>query len=172
MQNIKELKKTNIPWMGEIPKHWEVRRLKNLYDFDKGQGLSKLDISNEGIHECLLYGELFTRFKGYNVIDDNFQKTNIQERKISKGNELLIPGSTTTTSVDLCNCKTLKKSGILLGGEIKNNDSLTTLGVFSFLQTIGSHFIIKINKKVNLTEARAKKSFPVLKERRPLIVNM
>ena len=118
MQNIKEFKKTNIPWMGEIPKHWEVRRLKSLYDFDKGQGLSKLDISNEGIHECLLYGELFTRFKGYNVIDDNFQKTNIQERKISKGNELLIPGSTTTTSVDLCNCKALKKSGILLGGDI------------------------------------------------------
>ena len=118
MQNIKEFKKTNIPWMGEIPKRWEVRRLKSLYDFDKGQGLSKLDISNEGIHECLLYGELFTRFKGYNVIDDNFQKTNIQERKISKGNELLIPGSTTTTSVDLCNCKTLKKSGILLGGDI------------------------------------------------------
>ena len=118
MQNIKELKKTNIPWMGEIPKHWEVRRLKSLYDFDKGQGLSKLDISNEGIHECLLYGELFTRFKGYNVIDDNFQKTNIQERKISKGNELLIPGSTTTTSVDLCNCKALKKSRILLGGDI------------------------------------------------------
>ena len=56
--------------------------------------------------------------------------------------------------------------------EIKNNDSLTTLGVFSFLQTIKSHFIIKIKKKVNLTEARAKKSFPVLKERRPLIVNM
>ena len=56
--------------------------------------------------------------------------------------------------------------------EIKDNDSLTTLGVFSFLQTIRSHFIIKINKKVNFTEAIAKKSFPVLKERRPLIVNM
>ena len=30
MQNIKELKKTNIPWMGEIPKYWKTYKLKYI----------------------------------------------------------------------------------------------------------------------------------------------
>jgi len=30
-------KKTNIPWIGEIPAHWEVRRLKNIVNYEKGK---------------------------------------------------------------------------------------------------------------------------------------
>ena len=88
-KNVK-LKSTGIDWLGDIPEHWEVRRLKSLYSFDKGSGLSKLDITDKGNNKCLLYGELFTRLKGYNIVDDNFQKTNIEQGKKSQGNEILI----------------------------------------------------------------------------------
>ena len=140
-KNVK-LKSTGIDWLGDIPEHWEVRRLKSLYSFDKGSGLSKLDITDKGNNKCLLYGELFTRLKGYNIVDDNFQKTNIEQGKKSQGNEILIPGSTTTTSIDLCNCKTLNHSGILLGGDIIILRPLKT----NILNEFYSYFISSICK--------------------------
>jgi len=111
-------KESGVEWIGEIPSEWSNIKVKNIYTFGKGKGLSKSDIVDNGKYECLLYGELFTRLGSLNVVDDNFNKTNKLENVISEGNELLIPGSTTTTGIDLCNCKTLNKSGIILGGDI------------------------------------------------------
>ena len=111
-------KDSGVEWVGEIPSKWEWLKIKNLFSFSKGTGISKSDIEEDGTSKCILYGELFTRFKDFNVIPSEFSKTNLEDRIVSEGNELLIPGSTTTTSVDLCNCKTLNHKGIQLGGDI------------------------------------------------------
>ena len=111
-------KDSGVEWIGGVPSHWEVLKVKNLFNFSKGKGLSKSDLDENGEYECLLYGELFTRLGGLNVVDEKFSKTNKQENVLSEGNELLIPCSTTTTNIDLCKCKTLNKEGIILGGDI------------------------------------------------------
>jgi len=118
MDTYPSYKDSGVEWIGDIPSGWDLVKVKNLFTFSKGSGISKKDIEKEGSSNCILYGELFTRFKNFNVIPDDFSKTNLKDKIVSNGNELLIPGSTTTTSVDLCNCKTLKHSGVQLGGDI------------------------------------------------------
>ena len=118
MRRYDSYKDSRVEWIGEIPSGWEWLKIKSLFTFDKGSGISKSDLEEDGLSECILYGELFTRFKKYNVIPNDFSKTNLEGKIVSEGNELLIPGSTTTTSVDLCNCKTLNHKGIQIGGDI------------------------------------------------------
>lgn len=42
------LKPSGVPWLGEIPKHWEVRRLKSLARFQSGDGITSLEIEANG----------------------------------------------------------------------------------------------------------------------------
>lgn len=42
------IKPSCIPWLGEIPQHWEVRRLKNLAHFQSGEGITALEIEPKG----------------------------------------------------------------------------------------------------------------------------
>ena len=46
-------------WLGEVPKHWDVRRLGQIGAFSKGSGGSKEDESNGGV-PCIRYGDLYT----------------------------------------------------------------------------------------------------------------
>ena len=42
------LKPSGIPWLGDIPQHWEVRRLKHLAWFQSGDGITSLQIEATG----------------------------------------------------------------------------------------------------------------------------
>ena len=42
------LKPSGIPWLGDIPQHWEVRRLKHLAWFQSGNGITSLQIEATG----------------------------------------------------------------------------------------------------------------------------
>jgi restriction endonuclease S subunit len=113
-----DYKDSHSELIGEVPKHWEILKIKNIFDFSKGQGLSKSEVEDDAKSKCLLYGELFTRYKDINLIDEIYSYTNSDGQILSEGNELLIPGSTTTSGVDLANCKYLKIKDVILGGDI------------------------------------------------------
>ena len=50
-----EIKDSGIDWLGKIPKHWEVRRLKNiLININSGDGIKNDDLIEEGEFE--IYG--------------------------------------------------------------------------------------------------------------------
>ena len=42
------LKPSGIPWLGEIPAHWEVKRLKHLAHFQSGDAITSLQIEDSG----------------------------------------------------------------------------------------------------------------------------
>jgi type I restriction enzyme S subunit len=42
------LKPSGIPWLGDVPQHWEVRRLKHLARFQSGDGITSLQIEATG----------------------------------------------------------------------------------------------------------------------------
>ena len=46
--NVK-LKPSGVEWIGEIPEHWEVKRLKFLATYFKGNAFSSADFNSEGI---------------------------------------------------------------------------------------------------------------------------
>lgn len=55
------MKDSGIEWLGEIPKHWGVRKLKYVADFQSGEMITSETISNEG--EFPVYGG--GGFRGY-----------------------------------------------------------------------------------------------------------
>lgn len=118
MKSYPSYKDTGVEWIGEIPNNWELLKVKKICSFGKGQGLSKSSINTDGKNECILYGELFTTYKNLNVINKVVSRTDEEGSILSKGNEILIPGSTTTTGVDLSNSKFLPYPNVMLGGDI------------------------------------------------------
>jgi len=95
---------------------WEVKKLEEIFYSEKGSGISKNKIIENGKYECVLYGELYTKYN--EVISEVVSKTNIQEGIKSKIGDILIPSSTTTTGIDLANVTALNKENVLLGGDI------------------------------------------------------
>ena len=61
-QNI-EFKDSGIPWIGQIPKHWEVKRLKYIATkIYKGNGITKEQVFENGDMPCVRYGEIYTKY--------------------------------------------------------------------------------------------------------------
>lgn len=95
---------------------WEMKKLGEVFHSKKGKGLSKDNLTENGTNECILYGELYTKYS--EVISTVISKTNTLDGLKSKNGDLLIPCSTTTTGIDLANVTAVNKEGILLGGDI------------------------------------------------------
>lgn len=60
-----EMIDSGIEWIGKIPKHWEIRRFKNYFKFDKGLTITKENLQDDGIF-CVNYGEIHSKF-GFEV---------------------------------------------------------------------------------------------------------
>lgn len=59
----REFKDSGIPWIGEIPKHWEVKRLKYIATkIYKGNGITKEQVFENGDMPCVRYGEIYTKY--------------------------------------------------------------------------------------------------------------
>ena len=95
---------------------WEVKKLGEVFYSEKGKGISKDKLIEDGKFECVLYGELYTKYS--EVIFEVVSKTNEIDGVKSKKGDLLIPSSTTTTGIDLANVTALNKDDVLLGGDI------------------------------------------------------
>jgi type I restriction enzyme S subunit len=55
------LKPSGVDWLGDIPKHWEVKSLRQLGCFSKGSGGPREDDVAEGV-PCIRYGHLYMYF--------------------------------------------------------------------------------------------------------------
>lgn len=99
-----------------IPQGWFETTLEKECDVLKGQGLSKGNLFDGGKNECILYGELYTKYG--EVVDVIKSHTDSEEGIGSKNGDILIPASTTTIAKDLAIATALNKDGVLLGGDI------------------------------------------------------
>ncbi len=52
-------KDSGVPWLGEVPEHWDVRRLGQIGRLSKGTGGNKDDELPSGV-QCVRYGDLYT----------------------------------------------------------------------------------------------------------------
>ena len=95
---------------------WKERALESIFQFKKGQGLSKGAVIPEGVRPCILYGELYTRYP--EVIREVVSRTNANDGFPSKSGDVLIPASTTTTGIDLANATAILENDVLLSGDI------------------------------------------------------
>ncbi|WP_418868616.1 restriction endonuclease subunit S [Segatella hominis] len=111
--------KLNVPNLRfpEFQGEWKEKRLSEIADLFKGNGISKEQLTDTG-EPCILYGELYTKYKS-EVISDIFSKTDIDTRKLvkSKANDVIIPCSG-ETAVDIATARCVPYDNILLGGDL------------------------------------------------------
>lgn len=95
---------------------WLETTLNDIATFSKGKGISKNDISEEGI-ECVRYGELYTKYGEliYNI--DSKTDLNKNELVLSNKNDILIPCSG-ETAIDLATASCIQKEQVVIGGDI------------------------------------------------------
>lgn len=115
---------------GELvePPDWEKKKLGEVFYSEKGKGISKNKVVEDGKYDCVLYGELYTKYS--EVIFEVESKTNELDGIKSEIGDLLIPSSTTTTGIDLANVTALNKKDVLLGGDItvlRSNEKINNI---------------------------------------------
>ena len=94
---------------------WEQRKLGELCTFSKGHGYSKADIRDAGT-PLILYGRLYTQYESRIEEVDTF--TVEQTGSIlSRGNEVIVPASGETAE-DIAVASSVRRSGIILGGDL------------------------------------------------------
>src|SRR5690242_13474449 len=54
------MKDSRVPWLGEVPEHWDVSSIAHIGQLFKGNGGSKEDEVEVGV-PCIRYGDLYTR---------------------------------------------------------------------------------------------------------------
>ena len=94
---------------------WEQRKLGELCTFSKGHGYSKADIRDAGT-PLILYGRLYTQYESRIEEVDTFAVE--QDGSIlSRGNEVIVPASGETAE-DIAVASSVRRSGIILGGDL------------------------------------------------------
>lgn len=99
-----------------IPKGWKKYILKDSVQFLRGSGLSKDQVVEGGKYKCVLYGELYTKYK--ETIKEVQSRTNSVEGTKSRNGDVVLPSSTTTKGIDLANAVAINEDNVLLGGDI------------------------------------------------------
>ena len=103
----------------EFTKKWKPNVLdeQENISFLKGKGISKVDIVDDGITECIRYGELYTIYD--EVIDKISSRTNLSNNELvfSKANDVIIPASG-ETQIDIATASCVLRDGIALSGDL------------------------------------------------------
>lgn len=86
-----EYKDSGVDWLGEIPRHWELSKLRYNFAFGKGLTITKENLRDEGI-PCVNYGEVHSKY-GFEV-DPRVHSLKCVDEKYLKdnGNSLLLNG--------------------------------------------------------------------------------
>lgn len=64
------MRNSGIDWIGEIPEHWEISKLKYYINVDSGDAITSEQISDKGLYPVYGGGEIMGYFSDYNITDD------------------------------------------------------------------------------------------------------
>jgi type I restriction enzyme S subunit len=113
-----KMKDSGIAFIGEIPEHWEVKRLGVIGYFSKGGGFSKSDLKENGCY-AVLYGDIYTKynFKINSINRYISNKTGENSILINEG-DILFSGSGETKE-DIGKCVVLNiNDKVYAGGDV------------------------------------------------------
>lgn len=98
-----KMKDSGLEWLGEIPAHWEMRRLAQFGPFYKGSGIARADITESGL-PAITYGDIYTQ---YDVQAEQLVKFTSEEvaqkaQQILSGDLLLTGSGETIEDIGKC----------------------------------------------------------------------
>lgn len=94
---------------------WSNDTIGNIATFSKGRGYSKSDLRSEG-NPLILYGRLYTNYSTVIKSVDTYATLKTGS-VLSKGNEVIIPGSGETPE-DIAVASAVEQKGVILGGDL------------------------------------------------------
>ena len=131
---------------------WVTIKIGEVADIHKGNGLSKTKLKSEGKYGCILYGELFTTYK--RIIKNAISRTDYEEGVYSRAGDILMPGSTTTTGIDLAIASAVLKDNILLGGDINvirpKTASINSIFLAYYITEVLKHKILELTQGITI----------------------
>lgn len=74
--------------IGEVPSHWEVKRLRNVFSFSKGLTITKENLQDNGI-PCVNYGEIHSKY-GFEVNPEIHPLNCVSEEYLKNNSNSLI----------------------------------------------------------------------------------
>lgn len=83
--------KDGVEWIGEIPRHWELRKGSTIGNYSKGNGIKKDEVRETGL-PCIRYGEIYTKYNHKFDRVETFIDEGITDVKVSYGT-LFMTGS-------------------------------------------------------------------------------
>ncbi len=103
MKKYPKYKETDIGWIGEIPEHWTIKKMGYIGSFDKGQGISKSQVGEQG-EGVVLYGDIYTT---YSIKVNHFCRKALPEvtenaTVVKKGDILLTGSGETKEEIGKC----------------------------------------------------------------------
>lgn len=136
MKRYPVYKDSGVEGLGEIPEHWDLKRLASFGTFSKGSTISKSDLVENGL-PVILYGDIYTKYnlRAETIFHFISQDLAANSKQIYKG-DLLFTGSGETRE-DIGKCIVYNGNGkVYAGGDIiifrqKTNDSLFLAYFFS-----------------------------------------
>ncbi len=129
MRKYDSYKDSGIEWIGEIPSHWKKLRLAFNGKFFKGKGVSKGDLSIDGI-PVLLYGDIYTKYELKTARLERHIPIEIAQNSfpIEKGDLLFAASGETPDEIGKCICYLGEGEAYASGDVIvfrqKQNDSI------------------------------------------------
>ena len=98
-----EMKDSGVEWIGEIPKHWEVRRLAALGSFSKGKSITKGDLTDSG-EAVILYSHLYTTYDRVTNLPCFFvsEEKSLKSTKISQNTFLFTSSGESVDEIGKC----------------------------------------------------------------------
>ena len=111
-------KSAGVEELGEVPAHWEVRRLGQIGRLSKGSGGSKDDESPDGV-SCIRYGDLYTAHDLFIRASRSFVSTDRAEDYTSiRFGDVLFAGSGETIDEIGKSAVNLMTEGACCGGDV------------------------------------------------------
>ena len=98
-----EMKDSGVEWIGEIPSHWDVKRLASFGSFYKGKSITKGDLKVTG-QPCILYSQIYTTYDRITVEVRSYieQRLFDQSIKVTKETFLFTCSGETTDEIGKC----------------------------------------------------------------------
>lgn len=96
---------------------WRADRVGKIAEIFKGKGIAKSDISNDGIHPCIRYGELYTVYG--ELVTEVLSRTSLPAADLFFGepNDVIIPSSGETKE-DIATAACVIPGGAAFGGDL------------------------------------------------------
>jgi len=84
-------KESGIEWIGKIPEHWKIEKVRHNFNFGRGLSITKRDLRDNGV-PCINYGEIHSKF-GFSVDPEKHKLKKVDEDYLKTSlNSLLLKG--------------------------------------------------------------------------------